>query len=428
MIDLISRTTESASRRNLWRLFVLRFVMITFLSSTALALIYLNIPLHTLPITLAVSSMLLLNLVIWLRLRNQNNISEHELLMQLLGDIATLTALFYFTGGYSNPFVWMYLLPLTIGAVALQRLYAWLLAMLAIACYSVLVFFYVPLSHLHMHYQEGRDLDIHLVGMWLGFVMSAGIIAIFVTRIGQNLRDYDRIIANARERALESERMMALGTLAASAAHELGTPLSTMAVLAKELQLDSAGASDSNEKLDILITQINRCKEILSSLSASSGQDRAGSGQALPISEFLDLAVARWRDTRPATALNYQVVNTATDSHIFADRTLIQALQNLLDNAADASPERITMQAEWNEKELKIHIRDYGAGLTAEALDKAGTPFFTSKSNQGMGLGLYLTRAILARYNGSLELNNHAHGGLLTYVYLPLTQLKTSGI
>src|SRR3989338_6500222 len=126
MIDLISRTTESASRRNLWRLFVLRFVMITFLSSTALALIYLNIPLHTLPITLAVSSMLLLNLVIWLRLRNQNNISEHELLMQLLGDIATLTALFYFTGGYSNPFVWMYLLPLTIGAVALQRLYAWL--------------------------------------------------------------------------------------------------------------------------------------------------------------------------------------------------------------------------------------------------------------------------------------------------------------
>lgn len=405
---------------------MLRFVMIAFLSCAALALIYLNIPLHTLPITLAVSSMLLLNLITWLRLRNPNNISERELLMQLLGDIATLTALFYFTGGYSNPFVWMYLLPLTIGAVALQRLHAWLLAALAVICYSLLVFFYVPLSHLHMHYQEGRDLDIHLVGMWMGFVLSAGIIAIFVTRIGQNLRDHDHIIADARERALESERMIALGTLAASAAHELGTPLATMAVLAKELQLDFAKNKDASKKLSILSAQISRCKEILSSLSASSGQNRAESGQALPISEFLDLAVARWRDTRPATVLNYQAADAATDLPIFADRTLTQALQNLLDNAADASPERITMQAEWNDKELKIHIRDYGAGLTAEALDKAGTPFFTSKDKQGLGLGLYLTRAILARYNGSVELNNHADGGVLTYVYLPLTQLKTS--
>jgi len=426
MIDLISGTTESASRRNLWRLFVLRFVMIVFLSSAAIALIYLNIPLHTLPIALAVSSMLLLNLVIWWQLKKPNNISERELLAQLLGDIATLTALFYFTGGYSNPFVWMYLLPLTIAAVALQRLYAWLLTILAIACYSVLVFFYVPLSHLHMHYQEGRDLDIHLVGMWMGFVLSAGIIAVFVTRIGQNLRDYDHMIADARERALESERMMALGTLAASAAHELGTPLATMAVLAKEMQLDFAKNKDAGKKLSILSAQISRCKEILSSLSASSGQDRAESGQALPISEFLDLAVTRWRDTRPATALDYQTGNAATDSPIFADRTLIQALQNLLDNAADASPEHITMQAEWNDKELKIHIRDYGAGLTVEALDKAGTPFFTSKDKQGLGLGLYLTRAILARYNGSLELNNHANGGVLTYIYLPLAQLKIS--
>ena len=429
MIDLIpSRESlaESASRRNLRRLFILRFVMIVFLSSAALALIYLNIPLHTLPIGAAVSSMLLLNLVIWLRLKNPNNISEQELLVQLLGDIVTLTALFYFTGGYSNPFVWMYLLPLTIAAVALQRLHAWLLAALAVICYSLLVFFYVPLSHLHMHYQEGQDLDIHLIGMWMGFVLCAGIIAIFVTRIGQNLRDYDHMIADARERALESERMMALGTLAASAAHELGTPLSTMAVLVKEMQADFAGNKDASKQLSILATQINRCKEILSSLSASSGRDRAESGQALPIGEFLDLAVARWRDARPATALDYQATNAAADSHIFADRTLIQALQNLLDNAADASPERITMQAEWNDKGLKIHIRDYGAGLTAEALDKAGTPFFTSKNNQGMGLGLYLTRAILARYNGSLELNNHADGGLLTYVYLPLTQLKTS--
>jgi two-component system sensor histidine kinase RegB len=418
---------ESASRRNLQRLFMLRNVMMFFLLLAALILAYLSIPLPKLPIGVTVSGMLLLNLVTWLRLKNPGNISELELLGQLLGDTAALTVLFYYTGGYSNPFVWMYLLPPTVAAVALQRIYAWLLAAVAVTCYSTLVFFYVPLSHLHMHYLEGQNLDIHLVGMWMGFVVSAGIIAFFVARIGQNLRDYDRLIATAREGALESERMMALGTLAASAAHELGTPLATMAVLTREMQLDIAHGeetADFNSKLSILGTQISRCKEILSSLSESSGKDKAGAGQALPVSEFINNTIARWRDTRPATLLDYTNLPNGGDPQIFADRTLGQALQNLLDNAADASPERITMQSEWNEKGLFLEIRDFGAGLTTEAASKAGTPFFTSKDEHGLGLGLYLTRAILARYNASLELINQAGGGVLTQVHLPLNQLE----
>jgi two-component system sensor histidine kinase RegB len=188
-MDITFPILDSPSRRNLQRLFLLRSVMIVFMLAATLALFYLHIPLPRYPIAFAVGGMLLLNLITLLRLNKHNkHVNDKEVLLQLLGDLVALTVLFYYTGGYSNPLVWMYLLPLTVAAVALKREYAWLLAAVAIACYSLLVFYYVPLSHLHMHDIAGKTLDIHLVGMWIGFVVSAGIIAFFVTRIGQSLR------------------------------------------------------------------------------------------------------------------------------------------------------------------------------------------------------------------------------------------------
>jgi len=165
-------------------------------------LFYLHIPLPRYPIAFAVGGMLLLNLITLLRLNKRSHVNDKEILLQLLGDLLALTVLFYYTGGYSNPLVWMYLLPLTVAAVALKREYAWLLAAVAIACYSLLVFYYVPLSHLHMHDIAGKTLDIHLIGMWIGFVVSAGIIAFFVTRIGQSLREYDQLMASIREKSV----------------------------------------------------------------------------------------------------------------------------------------------------------------------------------------------------------------------------------
>ena len=163
--------------------------------------------------------------------------------------------------------------------------------------------------------------------MWLGFVLSAGIIAFFVTRIGQSLRDYDNMLANIREKSLESERMLALGTLAASAAHELGTPLATMAVINTELTQELSMHPEAVAQLNIMRTQILRCKEILSSITQNAGKSRAEAGNGLALDEYLSDVIQRWRDTRPATEL---VVNIAKSNHIpviFADRTLSQALQ-----------------------------------------------------------------------------------------------------
>ncbi len=415
---------ESPSRRNLQRLFLLRSVMIAFMLAATLALFYLHIPLPKYPIAFAVSGMLLLNLVTLLRLNRHTNTNDKELLLQLLGDLLALTVLFYYTGGYSNPLVWMYLLPLTVAAVALKRAYAWLLATAAIGCYSLLVFYYVPLSHLHMHDIAGRTLDIHLVGMWIGFVVSAGIIAFFVTRIGQSLREYDQLMASIREQSLESERVLSLGTLAASAAHELGTPLSTMAVVSKELAHDLAKQPEQLQQLEILRTQINRCKEILSSITRNAGQNRADAGQGLALREFLHEVIQRWRDTRPATELTVSLCESTHDPLIFTDRSLIQALQNLLDNAADASPDQILFNAEWNQTNLNISIRDFGSGISEDIQKQLGKPFFTSKREKGMGLGVYLTQMTLARFGGELNLSNHPESGVLTLVTLPLKNLS----
>jgi len=417
-------TLENPTRRNLQRLFLLRSVMIAFMLAATLALYYLHIPLPKIPIALAVGGMLLLNLMTLLRLQKFSNVTDHELLLQLLGDLLGLTVLFYFTGGYSNPLVWMYLLPLTIAAAALKREYTWLLAAIAVICYSTLVFYYVPLSHLHMHYLAGKSLDIHLVGMWLGFVVSAGIIAFFVTRIGQSLRDYDQILAAVREKSLESERALSLGTLAASAAHELGTPLATMAVISKELARDLSNQPEQLQQLAIIRTQIDRCKEILSSITRNAGESRADAGHGLPLSQFLQDAIQRWRDTRPATELVVNFSDGTSNPLIFTDRTLSQAIQNLLDNAADASPERVLFDANWNENTLRVYIRDFGNGLSDEVKTQLGKPFFSSKNGNGMGLGVYLTQLIIAKLGGTLTLTNHDEGGVLTAITLPLHQLR----
>lgn len=418
---------HTAATKNLRRLFWVRNIVVGFLLAIALLLHYLDIPLNPWPIAISLGGMLLLNVMTWWRLCDPIGVSETELLVQLLGDIVALTTLFYFTGGYSNPFVWMYLLPLAIAAVALNTLYVWLVAGLAILAYSLLVFLHVPLSHLHVHAGPGMNLDIHLIGMWLGFMVSAGIFAFFVTRIGQTLREYDRLTAEARESALESERMLALGALATAAAHELGTPLATMAVLTKEMREEYGHEPQLRQDLDLLRKQVDRCKEILTSLTSSAGDMRATDANGVALDDFLEGTIQRWRDIRPAVRLHCRISGKLPAPRIATDLALGMALINLLDNAADASPEQVDIEGEWDQQLLKLDIRDYGPGITDEAAQRAGTPFFTTKREEGMGLGLYLSRIILSRFDGSVKLDRHPQQGTVTSIRLPLNGLILRG-
>jgi len=442
-----THTPQNVAAQNLRRLFWLRTLMIAVFGIASLAAyaIY-GIQLPMPAIFGAAALMIALNAFSWWRLSRRSSTSNLELLLQLLLDMAILTGLFYATGGYTNPFVWMYLLPLTIAAVALPWRHTWLIALLAVACYSGLMFWYQPLPMMamdmsgmdmsgmsreemrmmHMGHQ-GSGFSIHLLGMWAGFVVSAGVIAFFVERMGRNLREYDRLIAEAREKTLESERMLALGTLATTAAHELGTPLATMAVVAREMADDWAGQPQLAESLALLRSQIDRCKQILTSITASAGRQRAEDSREQGLDDLLEQIILRWQDTRPATRLECRMNGSAPAPAIAVDRTLGQALANLLDNAADASPDGIEVSGHWSDAELSLDIRDHGPGLAPEVARKAGTPFFTTKQDQGMGLGLYLARLIIERLGGSVALENHSQGGTLTHVRLPLDNILLKG-
>src|SRR5581483_11124286 len=219
---------------NLQRLIALRaIVLLGGVAAAWTARAYLDVQLP-LPLLYAVlMTLLAIDVLSWWRLRWRARVTDVELFAHLVIDVVALTVVFFYTGGSANPFTPLYLLPLTLTAAALPGLYTWSMAALTVACYSMLFFHYVPLPGAHAGHRD--EFALHVVGMWLGFIMSAGLIAYFAVKMAHTLRERDRLRAQMREQQLKHERVLALGTLAAGAAHELGTPLSTMAVLAQDL-------------------------------------------------------------------------------------------------------------------------------------------------------------------------------------------------
>jgi two-component system sensor histidine kinase RegB len=411
---------DELARRILRRLFLLRNITILgagagiVIANTYFALNLPQQPLITTLILLAV-----LNLLTWLRLKSGFVIGNTEIFVQMLLDIAGITSLFYFTGGATNPFVWFYLLPLIIAATILPRRYTWFMASLTIACYSGLFFYNVPLPHNGMHHDGGFQM--HVFGMWLGFVMSAGFVAVIIVGLAHNLRERDRRLAEAREQALQNERLVALGTLATGAAHELGTPLGTMAILTAELEQEYVDNehSDLHRKLGILRQQTERCKEALSVISASAGASRAESGHRMPVGAYLDEVISEWQAQRPDVTLEFCPEQSNESGEIIAERTLTQALINVLNNAADASPEHVKLDGNWTMTTLSLEISDRGPGLSAELHEQLGRTPVTTKT-EGLGVGLFLAHATIQRLSGNLVIENRNRGGTRVRITLPL--------
>lgn len=410
---------------NLRRLVALRYIVI---AGQALALFVANgisgWAVQVAPVSFILVVFTLLNLLTHVRLRCAPAVTNLELFTQLLADVAALTAVLYFTGGSANPFVSLYLLPLVVAATLLPPAYTWSMAGLTVACYTVLMFFYsVPVAPHHA--APDKMFGMHILGMWFTFVLSAGLIAHFAVKMAHSLRERDRLLAAAREESLRNERIVALGTLAAGAAHELGTPLNTMALVVEELANcchDNAAAAGGVSELNL---QIANCKSIITELLASAGSARSEAGSARPVAAFLEDITAKWRLLRPSVALESHWIGDLARARIVAEATLSQAVINLLNNAADASPDEhaIELFARREIETVVIEICDRGPGLTSEAMRYAGQPFFTTKpSKQGLGLGLFLANATIERFGGTVRLCNRDGGGACTRVVLPLME------
>lgn len=413
----------ATSAANLRRLVALRVIAI---AGQALAVwfaasrLHLALPLEPLSATLTILTAA--NLLTWLRLRRNWPVHDAELFAHLAFDVLGLTVLLYYTGGSTNPFATLYLLPLTLTAAALPWAYTWAMAGLTLACYSLLLAYYVPLPQIHT--AHGDDFHLHVLGMWLGFILSAGLISYFAVRMTQTLRERDRLRSRMesklREQQLRHERVLALGTFAAGAAHELATPLSTIAVLGKELERDM---NQPSPKLILLREQIGRCKDMLASLTAAAGHARAEGGGPQALEAYLGALIARWRELRPSVKVTCRLDGARPGPRIVADQTLSQALLNVLNNAADASPGQVEVDGGWNAAELWLDILDRGPGIAPEAQEHAGEPFFSTKES-GMGLGLFLARGTFDRLGGSVTLENRDGGGAVCRLRLPLLSLR----
>jgi two-component system sensor histidine kinase RegB len=333
-----------------------------------------------------------------------------EFLAHLLVDLTAFAVLVFFSGGATNPFVSLMLVPIIVAAISLRPRWVWLLAAVAGGYYALLLFVYQPLAIADPVAAYGM----HLGGMWFNFLISAALIAYFITRMHAGLRARDGELAALREKQLRDERILALGTQAALAAHELATPLATIQTTAHELAIEFANDPDIGADCRLLEKQALACKRILTQLAARA-QD--GAPHPIALEAWLAELVTRWQVIRPDVHLKTRPLSTRRE--FTPPEGLEQAVLNVLNNAADASPDDVELAATAHDDALWIDIADRGSGFTAEQKAQAGRVLFSGKPGQGWGMGLVLTHATLERAGGALTLAERDGGGTLVRIQLP---------
>ncbi len=409
----------SAVKENLYQLSVIRAII---LGCEILALVFfskfrdIGLPVSTLGIILLLHGVVIA--ATWHRSLKTMEITELEFFCQVLIDVFFFTILLYFSGGASNPFVSYYLVPVSIVAGTLSLRYTCVTTLLCLGAYSALLIDSFPISAFspdlhHRHHQENNSL--HIIGMWGNFVMSALFITFFVTRMAGALKKQSSQIATHRENQLRDEQVIGIGALAAGTAHELGTPLNTMKILVDEMRQDK---SNFNQDIDILRGQIEQCRITLRQLVATA-DITANNKEARPIRQYVNQLLERWQVLHPELNVSVRFIDNPRAREAFFYPTIAQSLLNLLNNAADASPEQVDVSVFWNEEKLEFSIRDYGKGLSSYQKDILNKPF-SSEKKDGLGIGLFLTHASINRYGGSVTIMPADNRGVLTKVSLPL--------
>lgn len=408
----------SASRLNL-RLLVLIRILVLASQAGSVGLAYASqlipLPWVAIGMTLAISAVLCL--VSAIRLQGPWPVTELEYAIHLAFDLIIHSLLLYFTGGPTNPFVSFYLVPLTIAAATLPWLYTFALSGLALGSYTLLMFWYDPLDIIPAY-----QVTLQVYGMWLSFALAAVLITFFVARMAEALRGQEQRQAARREEMMRDQQLLAVAAQAAGAAHELGTPLSTMSVLLNELRQDCTDAA-MQEDLALLQDQVKLCKETLQQLVRAAEADRRQAISEQTAREWVDAVVNRWHLMRPEASYNYLCEGVGSAPRLMPPADLSQALMNLLNNATDACAERLDIRLDWDGQWVRVTIRDHGPGVPLAIAEQIGKPFFTTKG-KGFGLGLFLSQASVNRAGGTVKLYNHEDGGTLTELCLPYEQSR----
>ncbi len=382
------------------------------------------LPVRIAPVVTLLVVIVLVNVWTFGRMRSRDGAGHGEVFAQMLVDVIALTGLLYYSGGALNPFAYLFLLPLAICAIVLPRPFLWVMAVITAAAYSFLLLYRAPLPPL----PEQTESAFYVAAMWVAFMASVVMTAQFIATLGATMRKQERSLGEARERALQDERVVAVATLAAGAAHELSTPLATMALVTAELAEEYPRERDAalHSRLELLRSQIRKCKESLSVISAAGGADRAADARHETVEGFVRQAVAEVRALRPGAVIAVRLAGEGPPPPIIVERTLNQALLNVLHNAIDASPRQVTATCHWDDRTVRIDIDDRGPGMSLATMRPGERPAHSSKES-GLGLGLFLTHTALTHMGGEIHFADAPGGGARVTLSLPLARLQMEG-
>ncbi len=340
---------------------------------------------------------------------------EWLLALVMAFDVALLTALLHLSGGSFNPFNFLYLVHIALAAVVLRPAYTWGLVALSLGCFASLFGGFLGLPQ-HVHHAE--QMEMHLRGMWLAFAVAAVFIVYFVGRIRRALSERDAELEESRKKAARSEKLASLATLAAGAAHELATPLGTIAVATGEMQ-DALARDDKRsveEDAALIRAQVQRCRAILDQMAAGDAP-----GEALERVTLVDLAESVAKAMGGHGAIEVNLDGAAELAVQVPRRATEQALRGLVKNACDASGGgRVVLGGGSADGELWLEVKDQGSGMTPDVLARAAEPFFTTKDpGSGMGLGLFLAHALAEQLGGRLDIDSTPARGTTVRFVLP---------
>jgi two-component system sensor histidine kinase RegB len=360
-----------------------------------------------------------MNLFSWMF---RSDFTDRQIFINLLIDVTELSFFFYLTGGASNPFTWFLIVPIIFSATVLAQKYTWIITGYSILSYTLLIKFFKPVA-MSMGDMQGMNHTMdhstsfsqHLVGMWLGFIVLSVLISWVINGLMKNIHRKESLLLHANAKQAENEKILALATLATGSAHELGTPLATINIIIKELLGD-----DSIEKhhkvLNIMESQVYRCKESLTQITASTGTTQAVSGLVVTVNEFLGRVQSRLID--PDSQKIQLKTNHKNDDSLHIDKTLVQALVNIINNALESQASEVIISTEIKEQKLILLITDNGEGLSHGFGSKT-----TSEKEFGMGLGLFLAKTTIERFLGTIKILKTDKKGTQLQIKLPLTQV-----
>ncbi len=418
-----SSVKDTEGVQNMKQLIDLRWIAVVGQIATIIfASTVLRIDLPLAPMIGILSSLIGLNLLSLFRWYTLHHASNLELKGGLLLDVAALTALLYFSGGASNPFVYLFLLQVTLGAMLLEAWSTWTLVIITSLSFAWLMNHSEPLK---LPPDASANLfQLHIIGMWICFALNAILLVVFMTRINRNLRARDKRLADLRQHAAEEDHIVRMGLLASGAAHELGTPLATLAVILGDWRRMPVFRDDPEllQEISDMEAQVLRCKSIVTGILLSSGEARGESLTLTTPEDFLDELVQEWRVSRNVSVLDYTKTNV-THRLIVSDSALKQILCNVLDNALDVSPQWVGFDVSQEDETLKLCVRDRGPGFAPEMLKHLGKPYQSSKGRAGGGLGLFLVVNVVRKLGGYVTAENLPQGGAAVTLYLPLPAL-----